>query len=139
MTDLFDMGGLRALAESAMPDRCEIRRGVGRGSYDPATNKVEPDPGELIYRGSCRFAAGVSATPHSVNVGGLREVLGRFTLHLPHDSPEVRVDDHVRVTESADPQLMIRPLRVALVQMSSVHTHRRVVVEDPQLQGQAEE
>jgi hypothetical protein len=128
-----ELAGLRTLANSSMPDTCVITRGTGRGVYDPETNTHGPAGSEPVWSGRCRVATGVSTEGHEVTVGSLREVLGRYTVHIPHDASPVDVDDVVTVTASADPQLVGQRLSVTSVSLSTVHTHRRLVVEDPQI------
>jgi hypothetical protein len=126
----YQLQEFRDLASDAMTDRCTISRSAGRGVYNPETNTHDPAGTAPVWSGRCRVASSVAG--QDVTVGALHEVLGRYIVHIPYDTPTVQPGDVVTVTESADPQLLGQRLTVESVPMSTVHARRRLVVQDPQ-------
>jgi hypothetical protein len=122
---------LRAIATGSMVDECAVTRGAGASTFspfDPDTGQHESDSDD-IYTGPCRVQPRAT-DDRVVNVGEEPTSQRDYTVSLPWDAPEIKVDDLVTVTASNDPLLVDRVLRVLDVAHSTLQTSRELVCED---------
>lgn len=126
-----ELESLRATADSALPDYCEIRR-QATGTFDPLTG-LYTATGAIVFEGCCRIGPVGTASDSEVNVGDLAEVLGRFVLTLPYTAVGIDVDDVVTFTTASDPDLVGRSLYVAHVLREPILLSRRVIIEDREM------
>lgn len=113
----------------SMIDVCTISRRTGT-SYDPVTND-DVATATTIYQGRCRIQDVQPFGGARVQQFGGRPVTtsGYFAV-LPADAAQVRIEDTVTITASADPQLVGRSMRVTEVLVDTFHAHRRLLLED---------
>ena len=106
-------------AESTMTSTCTIsRRPTGTGTLDPNTGTVT-NPATLVALDvPCRVQA-VPARDRTQDVAGQQVTQRDYMIAIPIDTPTVRVDDLVTVTDGHDPALTGRALRVVDVMLAS--------------------
>lgn len=85
------LAGRRA-AESLMLDMGKALRPTGGTTYDPVTQTEVEATGELFGPVRCKVQAR-NLQPRESEVGGRTSVSVRTELHLPADSPPLRVGD----------------------------------------------
>jgi hypothetical protein len=120
------LASMRATVESMLPDRCTIRQ-PGSTAFDAGT--YTSTTGAVVYEGPCRVHP--QGRSDAVVQAGEEPVTQRtYDVTLPSSASGIEVDHVLTVTESADPDLVGRPLRVRDAKVASVHVQRRLVVED---------
>lgn len=120
------LASMRATVDSMLPDRCAIRH---PGSTVFADGNYTTTPGAVVYEGPCRVHP--QGRSDTVVQAGEEPVTQRtYDVTLPSSASGIEVDHVLTVSESADPDLVGRPLRVRNVMVASVHVQRRLVVED---------
>ena len=98
-------------AESTMTARCDITRpSTGRGTLNPATGTVTNPSTAIAADVPCRVQAAAS-TDRSTQTGEQEVTFRKYMVAITADL-DVLVDDVVTVTESIDPHLVGRALRV---------------------------
>ena len=114
----------RGNAESLMTDECTVVRPSGAVT-DPATGEVRPDNSH-VYAGHCKVQT--SGGLASENTGSsAAQAMGAVSLvwslyvHFPYGTPGLRAGDVVEVTESANPLLVGRRLRLVSPQSEKTH------------------
>lgn len=131
MSIIGDLGWAQSMAAETMTDACTINADDGPGTFDEDTRTYTPDVGDELYSGRC-LVSPVGAV-RDVTVATLREVIGRYYLDLPHDAAVIPVGAVVEITSSADAALEGQTMRVSAKIPQTVHTRRRLIVEDPQV------
>lgn len=116
---------LRQMAESLMTDRCVVTR-PGDTTTDSDTGL--PDTGkEKVYEGSCKVQTSGGLASEQTE-GSAAQAMGTVSLvwslyvHFPYGTPGLRAGDVVEVTESANPLLVGRRLRLVSPQSEKTHT-----------------
>lgn len=105
------------------------RPGTGTGTFDPATGKTTPPVPVDVWSGPARVQP-LPDRAQPVDFGGQLVTLHRYRVSLPYDAVELRVDDLGTVTDSTDPALAGRQLRVVDVAYSSLLLQRDCICED---------
>lgn len=115
---------LRQMAECLMTDRCIVTR-PGESVTDPDTGL--PDTGtEKVYEGSCKVQTSGGLASEQTE-GSAAQAMGAVSLvwslyvHFPYGTPGLRAGDVVEVTESANPLLVGRRLRLVSPQSEKTH------------------
>lgn len=119
----------RGLAASLMPDTAEIRRPGSGGTTDPGTGQWTPTVGTLVYTGPCLVRTPQTVLEQDLVFGDDQVTRTRYLGIFPHTVGDVKIDDMVTVTVSADPVLLQRRLRVVAVGVSSYLIARRLGLE----------
>lgn len=107
-----------------MTDECTVVRS-GEAATDPNTGEVKPTPMQ-VYVGHCKVQTSGGLAAENTE-GGIVEALGAVTpvwsmyVHFPYGTVGLLPGDVCEITESADPNLMGRRLR--LLNMQSEKTH----------------
>lgn len=114
----------RGNAESLMTDECTVVRPSGAVT-DPATGEVRPDSSQ-VYAGRCKVQTSGGLASENVE-GSAAQAMGAVSLvwslsvHFPYGTPGLRAGDVVEVTESANPMLVGRRLRLVSPQSEKTH------------------
>lgn len=115
---------LRRMAESLMTDRCVVTR--------PGESATDPDTGlpsvatERVYAGCCKVQTSGGLASEQTE-GSAAQAMGAVSLvwslyvHFPYGTPGLRAGDVVEVTESANPLLVGRRLRLVSPQSEKTH------------------
>lgn len=114
----------RANAECLMTDRCTVTR-PGESVTDPDTGL--PTTGtEHVYEGSCKVQTSGDAASEQTegsaaqNMGAVSLVWSLY-MHFPFDTDGLRAGDVAEITESANPLLKGRRLRLVSPQSEKTH------------------
>ena len=114
----------RANAECLMTDRCTVTR-PGESVTDPDTGL--PTTGtEHVYEGRCKVQTSGGLASEQTE-GSAAQAMGAVSLvwslyvHFPYGTPGLRAGDVVEVTESANPLLVGRRLRLVSPQSEKTH------------------
>lgn len=118
----------RQVAETGMIDACVIRRKTGE-TTNPNTGAVVPVYGLEVYSGKCRVQTRNIATQSST-VGQQRVDLFTSELQIPIAVVDVEVNDVVEITESFDPDLVGRTMRVTNLAYGTHKTARRLPLQE---------
>lgn len=114
----------RANAECLMTDRCVVTR--------PGVTTTDPDTGlpntgtEQVYQGKCKVQTSGSLASEQAE-GSAAQAMGAVSLvwslyvHFPYDTNGLRAGDVVEITESANPLLTGRRLRLVSPQSEKTH------------------
>lgn len=114
----------RGNAESLMTDECTVTR-PGEAVTDPATGVVKPASMQ-VYAGRCKVQTSGGLASENVE-GSAAQTMGAVSLvwslcvHFPYGTPGLRAGDVVEVTESANPLLAGRRLRLVSPQSEKTH------------------
>ncbi len=120
------MARLRKRIKRTLPDDCTIRVPDVTVFADGAYTTT---PGAVVYEGKCRVEP--QGRSDAVVQAGEGPVTQRtYDVTLPSTASGIEVDHVLIVSQSADPDLVGRPLRVRDAKVASVHVQRRLVVED---------
>lgn len=115
---------LRRMAESLMTDRCVVTR--------PGESATDPDTGlpsvatERVYAGCCKVQTSGGLASEQTE-GSAAQAMGAVSLvwsmyiHFPYGTAGLRAGDVVEVTESANPLLVGRRLRLVSPQSEKTH------------------
>lgn len=124
MIDSDVMARARANAESLMTDRCVVTR-PGDTTTDPETGL--PNTGtEKVYEGRCKVQTSGGLASEQTE-GSAAQAMGAVSLvwslyvHFPYGTAGLRAGDVVEVTESANPLLKGRRLRLVSPQSEKTH------------------
>lgn len=115
---------LRAYAESLMTDSCRILR-KGVPVTDPATGLVSTTD-TTVYEGKCKVQTSGGIAAENTE-GGIVQSLGAVTpvwslyLHLPYSTSGLQPGDVAEITQSSDPNLVGRRLRLLNLQSEKTH------------------
>lgn len=114
----------RANAEDLMTDQCVVTR-PGDTTTDPETGL--PNTGtEKVYEGRCKVQTSGGLASEQTE-GSAAQAMGAVSLvwslyvHFPYGTPGLRAGDVVEVTESANPLLVGRRLRLVSPQSEKTH------------------
>lgn len=114
----------RANAEDLMTDQCVVTR-PGDTTTDPETGL--PNTGtEKVYEGRCKVQTSGGLASEQTE-GSASQAMGAVSLvwslyvHFPYGTPGLRAGDVVEVTESANPLLVGRRLRLVSPQSEKTH------------------
>ena len=105
----------RENAESLMTDECTVVR-PGEAATDPDTGEVKPTSTQ-VYAGHCKVQTSGGLASENTE-GSAAQAMGAVSLvwslyaHFPYGTPGLRAGDVVEVTESANPLLVGRRLRL---------------------------
>lgn len=121
----------RPVSTGSMKARCTITRaGTGPGTYNESTGKTDPPaPTPVGTAQRCRVQAR-AATDRVAKVGDQLLTLRGYLVSLPHDAPDVHVDDLVTITAADDALLVGRVLKVLDVVYASEQWERDLTCED---------
>lgn len=119
----------QALAESLMLDACTITRNDGDPVFDSTTGTYS-QPTTPIYTGKCRVKPSVLSGNTTVQAGEERVALWPYSVSVPVAVADVRLDDIVTVTTSADASLIGVTLRVRSIGRGTFITARRLDCEE---------
>lgn len=108
---------LRAANASLLVDLAEILR-PGPGTYNPATRIITPSE-PVIYTGPARMRQPNGIAEAERVFGDTQVTASRFIACFGHDLTGVRIDDVVRVLESADVDLVGRRFRIVAIPMTT--------------------
>lgn len=124
MIDSDVMARARANAESLMTDRCVVTR-PGDTTTDPETGL--PNTGtERVYEGRCKvqtsggLASEQTEGSAAQNMGAVSLVWSLY-MHFPFGTDGLRAGDVAEITESANPLLKGRRLRLVSPQSEKTH------------------
>lgn len=124
MIDSDVMARARANAESLMTDRCVVTR-PGDTTTDPETGL--PNTGDTkVYEGRCKvqtsggLASEQTEGSAAQNMGAVSLVWSLY-VHFPYGTAGLRAGDVVEVTESTNPLLKGRRLRLVSPQSEKTH------------------
>lgn len=124
MIDSDVMARARANAESLMTDRCVVTR-PGDTTTDPETGL--PNTGDTkVYEGRCKvqtsggLASEQTEGSAAQNMGAVSLVWSLY-VHFPYGAAGLRAGDVVEVTESTNPLLKGRRLRLVSPQSEKTH------------------
>jgi Family of unknown function (DUF6093) len=120
---------MRDTSASALPDTCRVTRQGGEPTLNTTTGDLTSPPYDTIYTGACRLRPRGSQELN-VLIGDLHETLGSYVVTLPHDAPDVEVDDYLTVTASSDADMVGRSFAVIHVGWSAWQIDRRIGVQD---------
>jgi hypothetical protein len=116
----------RAAVLQLMVDTCLIERKTGR-TWDDVTGDYT-DVWTTIYTGPCHLKKGGGGDSQ---FGEHEATLNRYPVSLPWDpSVEIKREDRLTITTSADDWLIGRPMEVVDIDLNALATARRIVVED---------
>lgn len=125
MIDSDVMARARANAEDLMTDQCIVTR-PGDTTTDPDTGL--PNTGDTkIYEGRCKvqtsggLASEQTEGSAAQNMGAVSLVWSLY-VHFPFGTDGLRAGDVVEITESANPLLKTRRLRLVSPQSEKTHT-----------------
>ncbi|MGY5202975.1 DUF6093 family protein [Bifidobacterium adolescentis] len=114
----------RENAESLMTDECTVVR-PGEAATDPDTGEVKPTFTQ-VYAGHCKVQTSGGLASENTE-GSAAQAMGAVSLvwslyaHFPYGTPGLRAGDVVEVTESANPLLVGRRLRLVSPQSEKTH------------------
>lgn len=115
---------LRQMAESLMTDQCVVTR-PGESTTDPNTGL--PTTGtEHVYEGRCKVQTSGGLASEQTE-GSAAQAMGAVSLvwslymHFPFGTDGLRAGDVVEITESANPLLVGRRLRLVSPQSEKTH------------------
>lgn len=124
MIDSGVMARARANAEDLMTDQCAVTR-PGDTTTDPDTGL--PDAGDTkVYEGRCKvqtsggLASEQTEGSAAQNMGAVSLVWSLY-VHFPFGTDGLRAGDVVEITESANPLLTGRRLRLVSPQSEKTH------------------
>lgn len=120
----------RAKALETMIDQCVIVRPAERSAMvtNPTTLLAVPASPVTVYEGVCRVKK--PSTEQLVQLFGDTQVsVQRRVLRVPHDAPEVRIDDVFTATSSGDDEILRQNMRIAAVVAGSMNFYRDYGVE----------
>lgn len=124
MIDSDVMARARANAEDLMTDQCVVTR-PGDTATDPGTGL--PNTGDMkVYEGSCKVQTSGGLASEQTE-GSAAQAMGAVSLvwslymHFPFGTSGLRAGDVVEVTESANPLLVGRRLRLVSPQSEKTH------------------
>lgn len=124
MIDSGVMARARANAEDLMTDQCAVTR-PGDTTTDPDTGL--PDTGDTkVYEGRCKvqtsggLASEQTEGSAAQNMGAVSLVWSLY-VHFPFGTDGLRAGDVVEITESANPLLTGRRLRLVSPQSEKTH------------------
>lgn len=120
---------LRDDIEATLFDECLITRAGAQGVFNESTGLYADSATSTIYEGSCRVAQ-MSEQDRLVNFGEREVGLVAYVATLPYDAPELQKDDSFTLMESDDEQLLTKSLQVHSVKYGSLHTGRKVILEE---------
>jgi hypothetical protein len=116
---------LQAQAESLMRDLCEVREPDTQGPYDPDTNTHTPVPGALVYSGKCRVRH-LSRAEEVATLAEQQVTLVDYRITVPASASGIRVGLFLKVTATADPDLLNKRLSVVGVAKGSIRIQRAI-------------
>lgn len=119
---------LRRDEEAAFNSRCDVTRADGEGGFDSDGHWTVP--GETVYSDIPALAVPSAArgVARTVDVAGSQLTLSLYDVWVDADV-DVRVDDVLRFTTSADPLLVDHDLVVREVEFNEHITTRRLICE----------
>lgn len=129
--DLFgplELTELREMASAALPDTGTVTRPGTGGTLDPVTGDWTPNAGTVTYTGRMRIR-GATAQDSDIVFGDTEVSTSRMIGVLPHNAPEIHVDDVITVNTSSDIHIAARAFRVRVVAHHSYLTDRRLGLE----------
>lgn len=131
-TDVFDPdweAHHRPVAESAMTATGIVRRSNSAGVFNEATGKTEYPPPSIVYGvdGAAPMRVVRDGVETSREIGGQQVTIRSYTVALPTDAPEIRVNDEVVVATAGDPRLPNESLWVHDVRFGSQIWERDLV------------
>lgn len=114
----------RESAEALMSDECTVVRPSGSVT-DPATGEVKPASTQ-VYSGRCKVQTSGGLASENVERSaaqamGAVSLVWSLYVHFPYGTPGLRAGDVVEVTESANPLLVGRRLRLVSPQSEKTH------------------
>ena len=118
----------RAAAEALMVDTCTISVPAATSTFNPATGKNDPAPAAVVYSGPCRLQI-QQPQPYTPDGGGHRFTVEQFILQLPVSAITPPIGAVVAVTDSFDPALVGRTMRVTSMFRKTHATAQRLLVE----------
>ena len=117
------LASVRKFVARTLVDTVEVRRMEWEHELNSETLVSGYDSGEVIYTGPARVRP----------TNGQNEVVGESVMHLRsarvnllYDAPAIHRNDVIRVTESANPDLVDRWLQVTEVRLASQEGYKRV-------------
>jgi hypothetical protein len=126
---MSQFAALRSTVSMFLVDRCMITADAPP-VFDPGTGEYTHPTGATVYTGPCRVTP--TRGERVVVAGETTVTLRLFDVTLPWDTTGVEVHHLVTVTQSGDPHLTNRQLRVVDVQGMSEAAYRRLVCEETQ-------
>lgn len=129
MISAEELAQLREDQETFLPDTCTVTRSDATPTFNEATGQYDADPDSTIYTGACRISA-MDQQQRMAQFGETSVDLLLYIATFPYDAPVFNKDDVVMVTVSNDPQLVGRTIEVHSVQVDSLLTARRVVLQE---------
>ena len=118
---------LRAANASLLVDLAEILR-PGPGTYNPTTRIVTPSE-PVIYTGPVRMRQPNGIAENERVFGDTQVTASRYIACFAHDLTGIRIDDVVRVLESADADLVGRRFRVLAIPMTTWSLYKGIACE----------
>lgn len=107
----------RPTATGTMTATCVISYRTGSGTT-ASDGTWTPGATETLYTGPCRVLA-VTTHERVLVVGETQDTRRRYQVSIRHDAPETPVGALVAITESVDPQLVGKKLRVSDITLGS--------------------
>lgn len=123
----FARSYVRTRTAERMADACRIFK-PGKVVLDKTTGKTKREPAVIKYDGQCRFWE-VTAGQQAL-LGDQQVVFSQSYLSIPYNAPVPESDDIVLITESDDPDLRGRTVRViSTVRGGGLRASRRFLVQ----------
>lgn len=119
---------LRSTVDRFLVDSCVIRENVPAPVFDDDSGTYSDTTGDVVYSGRCWIRA--SMFQRDAEAGESLVSTRMYDVTLPWDTVGVNRDHLLTVTESDDPHLVGRVLRVSDLKGGSNNPHRRLVCED---------
>jgi hypothetical protein len=108
-----DLEFAREQVEALMDDRCTVTRSTVTGTNRVTLQATPATPTTVATDLRCNLRRAGTSTQFDRERGGGTAKVHDHELKVPLDSPELRVDDVVTITDSRrNPALVGRPLRV---------------------------
>lgn len=115
----------RPTATATMTATCVITRRDGAGTTS-AGGAWTPSAPSTVYTGPCRVLA-VTTHERVLIVGETQDTRRRYQVSIRYDANEAHIGDVVEVTESADPDLGGKKLRVSDISLGSEQWQRDLI------------
>lgn len=112
-----------------LTDGCTITRADGDPTFNSTTGKYAQAT-TVVYQGACRIRPSAGAADRVEQVGGQAVSTRLYKLTVPHDTPDLELEDLVIVDTSDDPTLVGAGFRVVDPAKATFRIARTVVVEE---------
>ena len=128
----LELAGVRADVEHLFVDAGTIHRPDPdqKGDFNPETGEVTAAVENLIYTGRMSIWPISARRDNQDELGEGLIFIRQYRVNIPWDAAEILIRDIVRITTTADPRLIGRPMEVRDVFVSTNVGYRRLTVHD---------